>query len=371
VPYRARPTAVRRRVHDEAANGHSLYAQHHADPETGIGAWSDDDFVRAMRRGVSRDGRNLYPAFPYTSYTLMSRSDILAIKAYLFSLTPVHNVPPPSSMSFPYSMRSLMSVWNRLFLPGQPFQDDPHQTAQWNRGAYLVQAVGHCGECHTPRSQLTQAMESGKSLGGGIADGWFAYNITSDSVAGIGGWSDNDLRRYLLTGAAPGKGWAAGPMELEVVNSTQHLTDDDILSIVTYLRTVTPAHSSATVPRSAAAEIIPRKNKSSLDQMPGAQIYDLYCANCHGSSALPVANIYPSMKDESTVGDTPPRNLVMIILQGARDSFGSHGASMPSFADKFNDSQITDLVNYLQARYGNPNSSVGSTQVGAWRAQAP
>ncbi len=341
------------------------------DRETGIGTWSDDDFVRAMQQGVGRDGRHLYPAFPYTSYTLMTRSDILAIKAYLFSLAPVHNVPPPDSMKFPYNMRSLIGGWNRLFLSDRRFQDDSHQSAQWNRGAYLVRSVGHCGECHTPRGRLSQAMEQSKFLGGGIADGWSAYNITSDPIAGIGAWSSDDLKRYLLSGAAPGKGWAAGPMGLEVANSTRYLTEEDVLSVVTYLRTVIPVRAGDKVSRSAAAEIPRNRSPSSLDQMPGARIYDLYCANCHGSSAVPVADLYPSMRNESTVGDTPPRNLVMIILLGALDSFGSGGASMPSFARKFDDRQIADLVNYLEVQDGNPKASIGPGQVGGWRSQAP
>jgi mono/diheme cytochrome c family protein len=341
------------------------------DRETGIGAWSDDDFVRAMQQGVSRDGRRLYPAFPYTSYTLMSRTDILAIKAYLFSLLPVHNVPPPSHLSFPYNMRSLMRGWNFFFLADKRFQDDPHQTAQWNRGAYLVRSVGHCGECHTPRAGVSQSMETGKFLTGGVADGWSAYNITSDPIAGIGAWSEDDLKQYLLTGSAPGKAWAAGPMGLEVANSTRHLTDDDVVSVVTYLRTVPAGHGSDTLQRSATTEAPRSLSASALDRMAGARIYALYCANCHGSSALPVTNLYPSMANESTVGDAPPRNLVMMILQGARNSFSSDGASMPSFAGKFNDGQIADLVNYLQAQYGNPKSSVTPKQVGAWRAEAP
>jgi mono/diheme cytochrome c family protein len=339
------------------------------DRETGIGAYSDDEFVRAMQKGVSRDGRHLYPAFPYTSYTSMSRSDILAIKAFLFSLAPIHNVPHASRMSFPYSIRLLMGGWNLVFLASPGFQADPKQSAEWNRGAYLVRSVGHCGECHTPRAMLSQAMKGSAFLGGGIADGWIAYNITSDPVAGIGGWSEDDLKQYLRTGSAPGKAWAEGPMSVEVANSTRHLTDKDLQSMVTYLRSVAPVRGDETLPRSATMEAPRSLSQSALDRLPGARIYDLYCANCHGSSTLPVVHLYPSMAGESTVGDTPPRNLAMIVLQGAQDCVGAHQASMPSFAGKFNDDQIADLINYLQARYGNPRSSVTAKQVGAWRAE--
>jgi mono/diheme cytochrome c family protein len=340
------------------------------DAETGIGAWTDDEFVRAMQEGISRDGRHLYPAFPYTSYTLMSRSDILAIKAYLFSLRPVHNVPPPSQMAFPYNMRWLMAVWNWLFLSDRRFQADPQRSAQWNRGAYLVQAVAHCGDCHTPRSQLTQATRAGEFLGGGLVDGWSAYNITPDVIAGIGAWSDDDIKRYLLAGAAPGKAWAEGPMEA-VASSTRHLTQDDADSIIAYLRTVPPVHGSGTISRSATADIPRNLSSSNLDHMPGARIYDLYCASCHGSGRLPVTDLYPSMLNESTVGATPPRNLVMIMLQGVENDVSERGGQMPSFARKFDDQQIADLVNYLEAQYGSPDTSITPQDVNKWHADAP
>jgi mono/diheme cytochrome c family protein len=342
-----------------------------ADAETGIGAWSDDDFVRAMQQGIDRGGRHLYPAFPYTSYTLMSRPDILAIKAYLFSLTAVRNVPPPSHMAFPYNIRSLMAVWNWLFLSDRRFQADPQQSAQWNRGAYLVQAVAHCGECHTPRGRFSQAMETSAFLGGGISDAWTAYNITSDRVAGIGAWSDEDLKVYLVSGAAAAKGWAAGPMGVEVVSSTQYLTEDDALSVVAYLRGVAPVAGSGSVARSAASNIPRAASSAALDRMPGALTYDLYCADCHGGARLPVTNLYPSMAHESTVGDTPARNLVMIVLQGAGSDASPRGGLMPSFAGKFDDRQIADLVNYLAAQYGDPHASVTAADVGGWRAAAP
>jgi mono/diheme cytochrome c family protein len=337
------------------------------DVATGIGAWTDDEFVRAMQQGISRDGRHLYPAFPYTSYTLMSRSDILAIKAYLFSLKPVHNVPPPSHMAFPYNMRWLMAVWTWFFLSDRRFQTDPQHSPQWNRGAYLVQAVAHCGDCHTPRSRFTQAVRVDEFLGGGLIDGWSAYNITSDLIAGIGAWSDEDIKRYLLTGAAPGKAWAEGPMGLAVA-STRHLTMDDAESLIAYLRTVSPVRDSGAISRSAAADIPRDLSPSGLDRMPGAGIYDLYCANCHGSGRVAVTDLYPSMANESAVGAMPPENLIMIIRQGAENDVTARGGRMPSFTGKFNDRQIADLVNYLEAQYGDPAMCVTPEDVGKWRA---
>jgi mono/diheme cytochrome c family protein len=337
------------------------------DVETGIGAWTDDEFIRALQEGISPDGRHLYPAFPYTSYTLMSRSDILAIKSYLFSLRPVHNVPPPNHMAFPYNMRWLMAVWNWFFLSDRRFQADTERSLQWNRGAYLVQGVAHCGDCHTPRSRFSQAVRADEFLGGGLVDGWSAYNITPDLIAGIGAWSDDDIKRYLLTGAAPGKAWAEGPMRL-VVSSTRHLTTDDAESIIGYLRTVPPMRGDTTISRLAATDIPRDLSPSGLDHMPGAGIYDLYCANCHGSGRVAVTDLYPSMANESTVGATPPENLIMIILQGTENALPARGARMPSFAGKFSDRQIADLVNYLEAQYGDPALCVTPEEIGRWRA---
>lgn len=156
------------------------------DKDIGIGVWSDENFVRALHEGVGRDGKHLYPAFPYTSYTLMTRSDVLAIKAYLFSLKPVRNRPPANDISFPFNQRYLIWFWNRLFSPGQRFQPNTGQTPEWNRGAYLLEALGHCGECHTPRN-LLYGLSSGRKFAGTMINGWKAYNIASDPAWGIGG----------------------------------------------------------------------------------------------------------------------------------------------------------------------------------------
>jgi mono/diheme cytochrome c family protein len=341
------------------------------DRNTGIGDYSLTDFARAVRLGVRPDGARLYPAMPYTSYAKMSDEDLQDLFGYLQkNIMPVKATAPATTLAWPYSMRWTLAFWNVAFLDSSHFSPDRSKGAQWNRGAYVVEALEHCGECHTPRGQASEAMEARKFLSGGLVDGWTAYNITSDPIAGIGAWSDDDLKRYLLTGSAPGKAWAAGSMEVVVADSTSHLTADDLQSVVAYLRTVPPMHDSARVSRSAATQIPRTASSSALDRMPGAQTYDLYCANCHGSSAVPVADLYPSMADESAVGEKPPRNLVMIILQGAEDSFSSGEASMPSFASKFDDREIADLVNYLEAQYGDPGSSLKPSDVSTIRAQA-
>src|SRR6202043_724754 len=206
------------------------------DRETGIGSWSEDAFVRALPRGIAPGGRYLYPAFPYTSFTAMSRDDALAIKSYLFSLPPQHVANKENSLSFPFNQRWGMAFWNLAFLSNRRFVPDPAQSAAVNRGAYLATALGHCGQCHTPRN-LAYGLESGRAFAGEVLQGWHAYNITSDKRFGIGAWSDAQLAIYLSSAHAEGRGSAAGPMAEAVEDSLQYLTSEDVSALVAYLRT--------------------------------------------------------------------------------------------------------------------------------------
>jgi mono/diheme cytochrome c family protein len=207
------------------------------DRETGIGRWSDDDFVRALHRGVAPGGRYLYPAFPYTSFTAMRRDDALAIKAYLFSLPPQHVANKENNLSFPFNQRWGMAFWNLLFLSDRRFAPDPEQSAAVNRGAYLATALGHCAECHTPRN-LAYGLEDRHAFAGEVLEGWHAYNITSDKRFGVGAWSDAQLASYISSAHADGRGSAAGPMAEAVENSLQYLSSEDVSALVAYLRTV-------------------------------------------------------------------------------------------------------------------------------------
>src|SRR6202030_2290956 len=207
------------------------------DRETGIGSWSDDDYVRALHRGMAPGGRYLYRAFPYTSFTAMSRDDALAIKAYLFSLPQQHVANRENDLSFPFSQRWGLAFWNLAFLRDRRFAPDSAQSAAVNRGAYLATALGHCGECHTPRN-LAYGLESGREFAGDLLVGWDAYNITSDKHFGVGHWSDAQLASFLSSAHAQGRGSAAGPMAEAVENSLQYLTSEDTSALVAYLRTV-------------------------------------------------------------------------------------------------------------------------------------
>ena len=206
------------------------------DPETGIGAWSDEEFLRALHQGIGKTGKHLYPAFPYTSYALLTDSDVLAIKAYLFSLKPIHYAHPRDDVAFPFNQRYLMMFWNILFKPAHRFQPNADQPADWNRGAYLVEALGHCGDCHTPRNILF-GLNNHRKFAGAVIQGWKAYNITSDHDWGIGAWSDEQLQGYFSRGHADGRSTAGGPMAEVIDNSLQFLTAPDIAAMVTYLKT--------------------------------------------------------------------------------------------------------------------------------------
>ncbi len=207
------------------------------DKETGIGNYSDANFLDAVHKGIAPGNEKLYPAMPFTSYAYMTDADVGAIKAYLFSLKPVHAPDRENSLSFPFNQRSLMGIWALLFNPDKRFEPRTGRDPQWNRGAYLVEAMEHCGECHTPRN-LLQALDQRQKFAGTVQAGWRAYNITSDPKSGIGAWSEADLAHYLAIGHADGRGTATGPMGEAVDNSLRYLTESDITAMVTYLRSV-------------------------------------------------------------------------------------------------------------------------------------
>ncbi len=216
------------------------------DAETGIGSWSDADFLRAVHEGIAKDGTHLYPAFPYAAYTHLTDEDVLAMKAYLFSLPAVKNTAPANTLHWPYNQRWLMAIWSKYYNPSKRFEPVADQSAEWNRGAYLAEALGHCGDCHSPRTAL-QALNNKRKFAGGMAEGWRAYNLSSDQQSGIGAWSAEDVEKYLKTGHSDDRGSAFGPMAQAVHLSFQKLTASDVSAIVTYVRSV-PAVSTPDLP---------------------------------------------------------------------------------------------------------------------------
>jgi mono/diheme cytochrome c family protein len=330
------------------------------DLETGIGSWSDDDFVRALHRGIAPGGHYLYPAFPYTSFTAMSRDDALAVKAYLFSLPAQHVANRENNLSFPFNQRWGMAFWNLLFLSDRRFAPDPTQSAAVNRGAYLATAFGHCAECHTPRN-LAYGLESRHALAGEVLEGWHAYNITSDNRFGVGAWSDAQLASYVSSAHAEGRGSAAGPMADAVQNSLQYLTAEDVSALVAYLRTVSaqPGDSSVdiastTVTSSAVPVLDPQNAHDEL----GRHVFEGACANCHQYDGDGRQSAYASLVGSRSVNDPDGTNVMQILLRGANYHIKDQTIYMPAFAAGYTNAELAAVANYVIAQFGGKVSRV-------------
>jgi mono/diheme cytochrome c family protein len=342
--------------------------------QDGIGDYSEEDFARAVRDGVAKDGSHLYPAMPYTSYARISDDDIKALYAYFMKgVEPVDHQPQRTELPFPFSIRASMAVWNLLFLDKSRFQPDPAKSAEWNRGAYLAEALAHCGTCHTPRNAFMAEAE-GKSLAGGSVGSWFAPNITSDKTSGVGNWSDDELVQYLKTGHVAGKAQAAGPMAEAVENSLQHLPAEDLRALVTYLKDVPAVASGDMQPRtefgnqSTVVESSLRGLPGQAEDQNGFHIFSGSCAACHQAEGQGNDH-YPSLfHNTATAGDRVD-NLVAAIIHGVHREVGEDVAFMPAFGegasyvDRLTDRDIADVSNYVLANYGNPAQKVSETDV--------
>lgn len=324
------------------------------DKETGIGNWTDDEFVSALQKGVGKDGKHYYPAFPYTSYTMMPREDILAIKAYLFSLEPINQKPKENDLAFPFNQRWGMMFWNAVFADNERFVPDSKQSAEWNRGAYLVQGPGHCGECHTPRN-IFQAMSSGNSLAGGEIGNWRAYNISSDAKHGIGAWPQEALVSYLSKGYAPGYGGAGGPMADAVEHSLRHLTPQDINAIAVYLK-ATPARSEG-VPRPDVA--VNDKAEKGL----GSKVFNDSCVACHRLDGTGNQSSIATLIGLKTVNDPSGTNLMATLLEGHTNGMLRADQRMPDFARAYNDTELAAVSTFVLRRFGQSNGEVQAKDV--------
>ncbi|HUA79964.1 MAG TPA: cytochrome c [Dyella sp.] len=334
------------------------------DKNTGIGNWSDDDFVRAMHAGVDKDGRPLYPAFPYTSYSALSRDDILAIKAYLFSLPAVQSPARKNELSFPFNQRWTLSMWNALFLKKQRFQPEQGKSEAWNRGAYLATALGHCGECHTPRN-LAFAMKTGEALAGEALQGWKAYNITSDKEHGIGQWSDQQLADYLSKGHAAGRGTASGPMSEVVQNSLQYLTPSDVAALVTYLKDVKAQPNGLSMSAAALSQTSPPSAQSQANL--GGQLFAGACSGCHLDSGQGRETDYATLAGTRGVRDPHATNVTQIILHGSQLQVGNQRIFMPPFGSAYSDAEIAALSNYVIHHFGDQNGTLSASDVASRR----
>jgi mono/diheme cytochrome c family protein len=337
------------------------------DKETGIGMWSDDDFVRALHQGIAKDGTHLYPAFPYPSYTGLSRDDAVAMKAYLFTLPAVHAPARANSLSFPFNQRWAMAFWNLVFLDEHRFRGDPALTSSQNRGAYIATALGHCGECHTPRN-VGFAMEVGRQFGGAVQQGWYAYNITANKDYGVGDWSDQQIADYLNFGHAPDRGSASGPMGEAVGNSLQYLSRDDTATVISYLRHVEPQAGKpgsqinpAPTPMTASSTWKP--GTPDADNALGRRIFEGVCASCHEWNGGGRQTIYASLAGSQTVNDPEGTNVIQVMLSGAKLQTNQGKGYMPSFSASYSDAELAAVANYVIGHFGGKTGQVTADAV--------
>jgi fructose 5-dehydrogenase cytochrome subunit len=354
----------------------------------GIGRYTEEEFSRALRRGIRRDGADLYPAMPYTSYAKFSEDDAHALYAYFMrAVTPVDQSTPPTELPFPLNIRLSMIAWNLLFLDTAAFVPDSRQSAPWNRGAYLVQGAAHCSTCHTPRGFLMQE-EASRALSGAQVGPWYAPNVTSDPISGIGSWSNADLVAYLRTGHLSRKAQASGSMGEAVAKSFQHLTAPDLEAIATYVKSVPAVHdpgdqaSRFTVGK-AFSELATLRGRDGIgsDNDPnstGAELFEGNCASCHSAEGQGSKDgYYPSLFLNSATGAKGATNLVAAILFGVDRTISGRQAFMPGFgghptdANALSDRDIVVLGNYVLTHYGSADTTITEKQVAEVRRGGP
>lgn len=317
------------------------------DPQTGIGNWSFAAFDRAMRQGISRDGRHLYPAFPYTAFRSITEADMQALYAWLMSQEPIRQSAPANQMSFPFNVRPLMAGWNALFLGRGEYQPDPARSEEWNRGAYLVNGLGHCSACHSPRNILG-AEKTGKAyLAGGMVDGWEAPALNALSKA-PSPWTADELYDYFSTGFSDKHGVAAGPMG-PVVAELATLPSEDRRAMAVYLASLNDT-SASSVAAPVGAPAVAVATPVSLSN--GQRVFEGACIACHSDGQGPVLfGVSPSMASNTNVHSALPDNLVKVILHGIDKPATADLGYMPAFKDSLSDTQVVELASYLRHRF--------------------
>jgi len=326
------------------------------DAATGIGKWSSQDFYKALHQGIRRDGKHLYPAFPYLWFTKVSRADVQAIKAFLDSVVPVRQQNKPAELPWPLSVREILAGWNELYFHEGPFKADPKKSKQWNRGAYLVEGLGHCGACHTATNALGAPKSGEKLKGSDFGQHWYAPSLTENLRDGLGGWSEADIVAFLKTGSNA-KSAAAGPMADVVKNSTQHLSDTDLKAIAVYLKDIPADKTQATAKRTEGG-------KRALSR--GEVIYTKNCSACHRKNGAGYAKIFPSLKGSSAVQAKLPDTVIHIVLGGAKTAKTAGEPTalpMPAFDRKLDDQEVAELVNYIRNAWGNRASLTSADAV--------
>jgi len=338
------------------------------DKDIGIGNYTDRDFLNAVRQGVRKDGTRLYPAMPYTSYTFMTDADVLAIKAYLLSLPAVRRQNEPDTLQFPFNQRWAMIFWSWTFNPNTRFAPNIAKSAEWNRGAYIAEALAHCGDCHTPRN-LAFALDNHRKFSGADAAGWRAYNITSDKGTGIGSWSDDEVVTYLAKGHTTGRGTASGPMGEAVDHSFSRMDPADIRALVSYLRSVPAVASSEPTTIAPPAPESPKAGGAVADAL-GRKVFEQACASCHNWTGVSALSPFATISGNRAVNDPIATNVAQVVISGTQRSTPGPGAmSMPAFGSTYTDTEIAAVANYVTGRFGSVASKLTAKDVADLRWQ--
>lgn len=331
------------------------------DKNAGIGSWSAGHFWRAMHNGRSKDGRLLYPAFPYTNYTEITREDSDALYAYLQSLPPSAQANTAHTLRWPFSTQAALAVWRALyFSPGQ-FTPDRLQPEEWNRGAYLVRGLGHCSACHSARNALG-ATNTPLDLAGGLIpmQNWYAPSLTSPAEAGVSDWAPEHIASLLKNGVSP-RGSVLGPMAEVVLHSTQHLSAPDLDAMAVFLKSLPPSAGKAAAPAATNTSVA----------QAGGKLYEQHCAQCHGEQGRGVPGAYPPLAGNRAVTMDSTANLVQVVLNGgyAPATAGNpRPFGMPPFVLVLNDTELAALLSYLRSAWGNQASAVTATEVNRMRS---
>jgi mono/diheme cytochrome c family protein len=336
----------------ETPFGTLLSANITPDPQTGIGRYNPDTFYRALHEGIDEEGRHLYPAFPYNYYTQVTREDSDAMFAYLRSIAPVKNAVDRNKLPFPFNIRQLMAVWNWMYLDKGPYRPEPGKPEQWNRGAYLVEGLGHCEACHTAKNVLGSAKHD-KAFQGGTFGEWFAPDITGNQRTGIGAWRDDALREFFRRGTNVHSA-ASGEMGEVVAFSTSQMSDADVAATIAYLRTITP---------SPGAKI---DTPDARVMKQGEAIFQDNCAACHRMDGSGVPRYFPPLRHDANVQQSDATSLIHFVLAGTRKvpvDAAPTPLSMPAFEWKLNDQQVAAVLTYLRNSWGNSAPAVTADKV--------
>lgn len=340
------------------------------DKDFGIGSDTLEDFSRALRKGIGKDGSPLYPAMPYPSFSALSDDDVHDLYDYfMHEVPPVHVQPPETKLSFPFNQRWILTFWNLFFSRSGPYENQTDHDLVWNRGAYLVQTIAHCGACHTPRGigyqERGYTEASSFYMTGALEDNWFAANLTGDPASGLGQWAEGDIARFLKTGHAH-KVAAFGNMAEAIENSMQFMSDDDLNAIAHYIKSLPP--------RGENVSYLPEKHIAApeiLHERPGAGIYMAYCSTCHHSNGGGEPPCNPQLAGNAAVLSKDATSLMRLILQGGKApktvSFATPGA-MPGFGNKLSDQDIADVVTYIRNTWGNKATPITARDVASLRA---